>query len=1143
MDREASAASELVLNFIRDEASSEDFFGSHDRLAGAIASVIHTNPDLKVIGLLGSWGSGKSTVVKLLQSKLEKDEAIKTFCFCYDAWLHQNDPPRRSFLETLIHYLIVSKLTAADKWQNRLDQLNRQIEDTETTTTPTLTTSGHLIILSLFILPLGMQFVGYEWANAAFGKEHTAGALWAFVFGVTCLLLPALLASSVYLFWRPTWWPFKREFWRLHNWRSHKTPHEQDSILSLFTNKERQRQRNRVTRAPDPTTIEFQDIFREIMEAVSKPERRFLFVIDNLDRLPEADAVAMWGTIRSFFLGAQETNQVRKTTKLPTVILPIDQDAVRRMYAVSHGDGADDLARSFMDKTFDLTFRVTRPVLSDWNAYLARQMQTVFGSHLGKDWPYLVGRMYEKFLTTQQDLIITPRTINTLINSIATLWLQWRSADITFTSIAYYAIYRDAIDGNVAIPYAGIDDLDPDWQQSVAAIHYGVMPKDALQILIEQPLRKATTERNLEEFRKLASTRGFDCVLQRVFDQQAAANPSDPIFIFNAAFLLDALNPPSDVWVSSAWQALHSGFRKTGDWKSFGPDQVASLRAFLAHSTAATLGSLIAKVEDKSSRFDEATLANPEFPKAFVSAWQATSEAGKSMDVPLPKIVVPGDAALFLTVVDAASGNAELMARLTTKAADGEVLQILATDMADPPRAPTVEPRLRALIARGIGLAWKPLVTAAGQLIETQDSKHTGMPAALACLGLLRSVDTAAEAEAKRLGDGGQLAAKLNQAHSANQDLIEARLVALLLLTNVNFEVPEDGLWQQRFDSRPQLAALIDTALIEFNAPLDLKFFVACVISNAKLLQISRAVLSLRVREARLGSLSVEQVIGELPQYLACVDEPLRDSFIRQVSQNDDFWAEFKKQPPGGNTTTILYALIKSGSGAESEAQADLRERLDAVTSETWEAAIKTGGEPLPLLIALSENTSAKPQIGYQLVDALQKIMPSLLSSADQGVRSRWFGATAFLSPSARPTLFRNLRDQINASPSIPELRSLLVTGTDALLSEGDFADKPDDAVRHVILPLIAGREDLAWLAGQPKAFETWVAKSADTTRVFLTEQLSDLWNAGNDEDKGWLTALQQAWSLQELPLPAPKEDPTSEAGDVEAADTDSQRV
>ena len=81
------------LNFIRDVAAETDFFGSHDPVAKAISAAIAQNTDLKVIGLLGRWGSGKSTVVKHVQKHLAADTGVKTHIFCYDAWLHQSDPP------------------------------------------------------------------------------------------------------------------------------------------------------------------------------------------------------------------------------------------------------------------------------------------------------------------------------------------------------------------------------------------------------------------------------------------------------------------------------------------------------------------------------------------------------------------------------------------------------------------------------------------------------------------------------------------------------------------------------------------------------------------------------------------------------------------------------------------------------------------------------------------------------------------------------------------------------------------------------------------------------------------------------------------------------------------------------------------
>jgi len=121
MDRSPTTADDPVLNFIRDEPASEDQFGSHARLARAIASVIRTQKDLKVVGLLGAWGSGKSTVVKLVQDDLAKDDGnAKVYCFSYDAWLHQSDPPRRSFLETLIKFLMDHKLKIPKPHRHRL---------------------------------------------------------------------------------------------------------------------------------------------------------------------------------------------------------------------------------------------------------------------------------------------------------------------------------------------------------------------------------------------------------------------------------------------------------------------------------------------------------------------------------------------------------------------------------------------------------------------------------------------------------------------------------------------------------------------------------------------------------------------------------------------------------------------------------------------------------------------------------------------------------------------------------------------------------------------------------------------------------------------------------------------------------------
>jgi energy-coupling factor transporter ATP-binding protein EcfA2 len=337
-DEAAMISSRRMPRFIKDEAADSDSFGAHARIASAIALAIESDPTFKVIGLLGPWGSGKSTVAKLIELAIsEQSSDQKTYFFSYDTWLHQSDPARRAFLESLIYFLIEKELTTIDVWKDRIDQLNRRIEDTETTSTPTLTFSGRIILVSLLFLPLGLQFLGYEWLDAASGTGWHERVLFIdppilakilFPIGLFLTILPLIIGFAIYFSWRP-----KRSIFSAAFWTTHRPPHEEDSIISIFANKEIQRNRSKITRSPDPTAIEFQSIFREIMRSVSSKRPKFVFVIDNLDRLPETDAISMWGTIRSFFLGASERVGKRPGDELPVIILPIDERAVRRMYA------------------------------------------------------------------------------------------------------------------------------------------------------------------------------------------------------------------------------------------------------------------------------------------------------------------------------------------------------------------------------------------------------------------------------------------------------------------------------------------------------------------------------------------------------------------------------------------------------------------------------------------------------------------------------------------------------------------------------------------------------------------------------------------------------------------------------------------
>ena len=88
--------------FIVDEEISfvnNDYILKTGVYADSLVKIISNTPHDKVftIGLFGSWGSGKSSIIKTAKDKIEKENKRVKF-ITYDAWKYVNDSFRRMFL-------------------------------------------------------------------------------------------------------------------------------------------------------------------------------------------------------------------------------------------------------------------------------------------------------------------------------------------------------------------------------------------------------------------------------------------------------------------------------------------------------------------------------------------------------------------------------------------------------------------------------------------------------------------------------------------------------------------------------------------------------------------------------------------------------------------------------------------------------------------------------------------------------------------------------------------------------------------------------------------------------------------------------------------------------------------------------------
>ena len=66
--------------------------------ANSLIETIKHAPRRYTIGLFGEWGSGKSSIIKTAQMKLESEKENKVKFITYDAWKYANDSFRRTFL-------------------------------------------------------------------------------------------------------------------------------------------------------------------------------------------------------------------------------------------------------------------------------------------------------------------------------------------------------------------------------------------------------------------------------------------------------------------------------------------------------------------------------------------------------------------------------------------------------------------------------------------------------------------------------------------------------------------------------------------------------------------------------------------------------------------------------------------------------------------------------------------------------------------------------------------------------------------------------------------------------------------------------------------------------------------------------------
>lgn len=485
-------------NLLPDRPTKEDAFDSHTKIAKSLAQHIKVEDGGKAIALTGGWGSGKSTVVELLEQEL-RDENIEVFKF--DAWKHEGDNLRRAFLMRLIerfftdddlHHTEEKNGKKKDvKWGEYKKELGhrREKSDTQTKSTPTWfgICLGLSIPLSLYCLALIQHYGIHDWGTI----EKYGRIIGAFS--------PVLVSI---IFWIIGF--FK------HKPLLHLSEVETDTATSTV-------------RLPEPSSLEFEDYYADILEKVLCMDNcmKLVIVIDDLDRVDPDLIRKIWSTMRVFieFNGSEMISN-----KNIWLLVPYNPAPLRKVWENVEGDDGTN----FIEKTFQSSASIPPLNSQQLKNFTMHQLGLVFLNHMDKKGDFEKVHDILSLTVFPNYQPITPRFVNNFLNNMAMFHIKYQDGfplHIYALAVAQQREYlkiilsddHDDVIKSLSEYKAQLDKIvGSNWQIKVTAVLEDLNIQEAKDFLLGKNILEALEGDNERDLERLSYNTRFSAMLNEV---------------------------------------------------------------------------------------------------------------------------------------------------------------------------------------------------------------------------------------------------------------------------------------------------------------------------------------------------------------------------------------------------------------------------------------------------------------------------------------------------------------------------------------------------------------------------------------------------------------------------------------------------
>ena len=520
------------LIFQNESPSDVDAFKgeSHDRVAQAMHDYIKSKGNHRVIGLDGEFGSGKSSILQMLEKKIAKEKS-KTKLWVFDCEQNYQGSIKSNFIEVL-----TEKVTFLLKELGR----DKEIPNVETNRdialgrhySYTKDTRSHISIWAVLLIASGVL-------SPTFIRDYLIRLHGGTPLGLLlhCLYIFACTAPGFILF-----------FAYLAS-RKEKDPKKRWNLTSLLKGNSDDRITETVEVSKEVSPLDLKRALGNHLHAVR--DHHVIIVIDNLDRLPRGVLRSVWSDLEIFTSVTGQENL--------SVIVPFCSTKVSKYL---NGDSEQSYdSKDFIAKKFPVVFRTPPIITSGWKDAFRKLWTESFGTSdlAGADACSVILQRHSPMAGG----LVTPRLQKRFINDIATTLLVTADKPSVVCIAAYLAICKYnsvAIETMLKDPDApkvdqGVasateaenaaaqavalnidktkrtlksllgEDMKTGWPIQILQIHFQTSSDIAIAELIDQPLEDAIDSQDGKRLATLIPYFGFkDSFIRRLESEISASS-------------------------------------------------------------------------------------------------------------------------------------------------------------------------------------------------------------------------------------------------------------------------------------------------------------------------------------------------------------------------------------------------------------------------------------------------------------------------------------------------------------------------------------------------------------------------------------------------------------------------------------------